>query len=132
MTQTVENEAHWRQRIKDWLACVEGLVKQAEEWSAAEGWEVDQQTKPLHDKLIGDYEAPSLLIRLPGGEILLNPIGLHVGGGGGRVDMEAMPTLARVKLIGGPDWRIITDSNVPIREPWRAETFVQLVHDLLA
>ena len=49
-----------------------------------------------------------------------------------HAQIEAFPTLNRVKLIGrGADWEIYTDSNVPLRQLWGAETFAQLAGDLL-
>lgn len=60
-------------------------------------------------------------------------VALHVVGGDGRVDLEGYPTLSRVKLIGTPGgWTIMTDSNVPLRLPWNADTFRQLAEDLVA
>jgi hypothetical protein len=60
-------------------------------------------------------------------------VGLHIVGGDGRVDIEGYPTLNRVKLIGVPGgWTIMTDSNVPLRVPWNAETFHQLARDLVS
>jgi hypothetical protein len=38
-----------------------------------------------------------------------------------------------VKLIGrGNAWEIYTDSNIPLRQPWNAQVFVQLAQDLTA
>jgi hypothetical protein len=70
--------------------------------------------------------------RVAGGELIVNPIGLNVAGVKGRVDLEATPTLSRVKLIDEADgWRIWTDSNVPLRVEWTHDIFVQLVKDLI-
>jgi hypothetical protein len=61
------------------------------------------------------------------------PVAQHVVGADGRIDIEAFPALNRVKLIGrGEQWVIYTDSNIPLRQPWNAETFVQLAQDLTA
>ena len=82
---------------------------------------------------------PHLRIRLPNDgngpprHLLMTPIALHIVGGDGRVDLEGYPTLSRVKLIGtGNAWTIMTDSNVPLRLPWKAGTFKQLGEDLTA
>jgi hypothetical protein len=132
MTQSIDDPALRQQQRDQWIARVEALVTQIAEWSVAEGWTVERGQKTLREKLLGSYEAPRLQIKLPGGELLLEPIALQAGGGDGRVDLEAFPTLSRVKLIGGPEWRIITDSNVPLRLPWNRETYAQLAHDLLS
>jgi hypothetical protein len=121
------------QRRENWVLRTRSLADQVSQWCQAEGWKVEEEEKTIQEDLLGTYHAPTLRIHVPGGELLLNPIALHVVGGNGRVDLEAFPTLARVKLIGIPDgWRIMTDSNVPIRQPWNQKNFVQLAHDLLS
>ena len=134
MTQAVENEARWRQRRDDWIERVHSLIHQLAEWATAEGWEVEHQTRSIREKVFGEYEAPSLTIRLPEGELEVKPIALQMlAGPTGRVDLQGIPTMSRVSLLGASgEWVIMTDSNVPIREPWNRETFAQLAHDLLA
>jgi len=118
--------------VSRWLSAVRKLIEQVEEWAAAEGWSVHRQDKEIHEERLGDYTAPMLRMRSPGGELYLTPIALDIlGRGEGRVDLEAWPTLNRVKRIREKDrWKIITDSNVPLRVPWNQKSFVQLVHDL--
>lgn len=133
MTQVHGNQANWAQRRDEWIGRVADLITQVDEWSQAEGWNVERQRKIVQEKLLGAYEVDALVIRLQGGEIHVKPIALHVVGADGRVDIEAFPTLSRIKLVGvAGGWQIMTDSNVPLREPWNRETFVQLVHDLLS
>lgn len=94
---------------------------------------MEREDKPVRERLLGDYTVPLLRIMLPRGELHLNPIALDVIGADGRVDLEAFPTLSRVKLIGeNGGWKIMTDSNVPLRRPWEPATFVELVNDLLS
>jgi hypothetical protein len=130
MTQLSDNMAARRQ---DWIQRATTLIDQISSWAAAEGWHVDREPKNVHEPLLGTYEIPTLTIRLPGGELLVNPVGLHIVGGDGRVDIEATPTLSRVKLIGdNGSWIVMTDSNVPLRITWDAPHFIELAHDLLA
>ena len=69
----------------------------------------------------------------PDGELLLEPVALFVRGARGRVDLEAFPSQSRVKLLlDNGTWQIMTDSNVPLRQPWTEDTFVQLARDLLS
>jgi hypothetical protein len=129
MTQTADPYA---QRRHEWLTRVNALADQVEKWSRAEGWEVERENKTIREKLVGEYEVPVLRIAPTGGELHLNPVALHVIGGDGRVDLEAFPTLSRVKLVGeNGGWKIMTDSNVPLRRPWDSATFVELAKDLL-
>ncbi|HWE00910.1 MAG TPA: hypothetical protein VG326_00770 [Tepidisphaeraceae bacterium] len=119
-------------RRRDWIARVEALVNQIAEWSLREKWTVERHEKSITERLLGTYEVTEVIVRPDGGELLVNPVGLHVSGGNGRVDLEGIPTLSRINLIGVADgWQIWTDSNVPLRVDWNRDTFVQLVRDLL-
>jgi hypothetical protein len=130
MTQAIDPYA---QRRQDWVSRVVALVDQVEQWCAAAGWAVERDEKTIREKLLGEYVVPQLRVKAPGGELQLNPIGLDVIGGDGRVDLEAYPTLARVKLIGvNGTWSLMADPNVPLRRPWTSETFVELAQDLLS
>ena len=60
---------------------------------------MEREDKTIREKLLGQYVVPLLRMVVPGGELQLNPIALHVSGGDGRVDLEALPTLSRVKLV---------------------------------
>ena len=120
-------------RRQDWIQRVTNLVDQISAWAQAEGWQFQRELKNIHEPLLGSYQVPALTIHLPGGELMINPIGLHIVGGDGRVDIEATPTLSRVKLIGANgNWIVMTDSNVPLRITWDAQHFIELAHDLLA
>jgi hypothetical protein len=130
MTQTIEQSSR---RRDGWIVRVQNLVDEIADWAAAQGWEVERGKKILGEKLLGSYEVQTLRVRLKEGELAIDPIALNVSGGDGRVDLEAFPTLSRVKFMGRPNgWEIVTDSNVPLRVPWNAESFVQLAHDLLS
>lgn len=92
----------------------------------------------VEEPLLGRDEAPAARVTLPNGDlpdraVLVIPVGLHIVGGDGRVDLEGYPTLSRVKLIGAQaGWEIMTDSNVPYPLPWNEETFRRLAQDLVA
>ena len=54
-------------------------------------------------------------------------------GADGRVDLEAWPSLNRVRLVPAADqWKFITDSNVPLDSPWGSDAFVRLAKHLTA
>jgi hypothetical protein len=121
------------QRREEWVRRVNDLTSDVERWALAEGWSAHRHTTRLKERLLGDYTVPTLQIRMPGGELYLKPVALHVVGGDGRVDLEAWPTLNRVKLVGrGGGWQIITDSNVPLHEEWGRDAFVRVANDLQA
>src|SRR5947209_16960594 len=125
-------------RRDDWLRRVEALVEQIGQWSRQAGWPVEVGRETVDERLLGKYEVPAARVSLPRGDlperaVLVVPIALHAAGGEGRVDLEGYPTLSRVRLIGAESgWRIMTDSNVPLRLPWNGDTFRQLAQDLVA
>jgi hypothetical protein len=127
-----------RARREEWLGRVTALIDQIRQWSQDAGWSVEVGQETINERLLGRYEAPAARVSLPPGDlperaVLVVPIGLHNVGGDGRIDVEGYPTLSRVKLIGAREgWLIMTDSNVPLRQPWNAETFRQLAQDLVA
>jgi len=120
-------------RLREWVVRVEDLIRQISDWASAESWTVQRRDKSITERALGTYVVPELVVHLTGGELLVSPIALNVAGGRGRVDLEAIPTLSRIKLIAAPDgWQIWTDSNVPLRVRWDRENFTQLVRDLMA
>ncbi len=117
----------------EWLAHVQHLMDQLEVWSTSIGWSHDRSEKVINEQLLGTYSAPTLRIRTPAGEVRADPIARSIIGADGRVDLEAWPSLNRVKLVRRDgQWTIITDSNVPVRKPWAQDTFVELVNDLVS
>jgi hypothetical protein len=130
MAKVNADQARLRLRRDDWMIRVLALVDQVSKWSKAEGWKVERHEKTITEEPLGAYQLPELSVQLAGGEILLVPVGLV--GGDGRVYLEAIPTLARVKLIGVKDgWAIFADTNVPLRINWNRRNFVTLAQDLL-
>lgn len=126
-------QAQVRRQREDWVERVAALARQVGEWSEAEGWAVERHDRTITEQPFGSYTVPEVLVRLNGGELILTPIGLHVAGGSGRVDLEAIPTLARVKLLGADGgWKLYADPNVPLREKWGRATFRRLARDLLS
>jgi hypothetical protein len=120
-------------RLEDWKKRVSALMDEIESWARTAGWSVNRTEKRLNERLAGEYTLPALHMRTPEGELFVTPVALYVIGADGRVDIEAWPSLNRVKLIGvgkPAEWKIMTDSNVPLRDPWGSKTFLELVKDL--
>jgi hypothetical protein len=132
MTQAIDNDS--AQQRDQWISRIKSVIEEVTGWAEAEGWRSERDCKTIEEKTLGEYEAPRLTIYMPEGEILVQPVALRtLSGNNGRIDIEAIPTLSRVKLLGRPEgWTIMTDSRVPLRLPWNRETFVQLAKDLLS
>src|SRR5579883_1482686 len=78
--------------LPEWVQSLENLMNQIEEWltlAIKEGLVTIQRNKIiLNEKLFGNYEAPSLIIRLPQDRVVrVEPIGRFSTGGMGRVDL---------------------------------------------
>jgi hypothetical protein len=120
-------------RRRLWIARVEALINETEKWAATHRWATARTEKNINERQLGAYSVPSLRVRLLNGEVHVIPVAQQVMGADGRIDIEAFPALNRVKLIARDDqWIIYTDSNIPLRQPWNAETFAQLAQDLTA
>lgn len=129
-TQAPDQRAEARKNT--WVGAVQQLADQVVGWAEAQGWAVHREPKAVRESEFGTYDVPFLRVRTPYGEVHLDPIARNIyGRGDGRVDLEGWPSLNRVRLIRrGSDWEVITESNVPLRQPWGRDTFVQLAHDL--
>src|ERR1044072_4603427 len=109
MAPAINNPSQGEERKSQWIAAVDTLLNQMEAWSVSQGWAVARETKLIHERNSGDYQVPLLRVRLSGGEIHVNPIGFNVIGADGRIDIEAFPSLNRVKLISRQGrWEIYT------------------------
>lgn len=131
---TQEINKRWVKRRDEWLALVENLLGEISQWALSQDWSIHRDHKEIREDPIGLYSAPTLRIRLPGGEIHVEPVALRiVGAKGGRVDIESWPSLNRVMLIReGENWRVLTDSGISLAEPWNEKTFVRVVREMNA
>jgi len=128
---TLQAPATNQDQREQWLDRVNHLVDQVAAWAEAQGWSTHRDVKVIEERELGRYTVPTLRVRTPQGEVHLDPIARHVMGADGRVDLEAWPSLNRVKLVPAADeWQVITDSNVTLTSPWGADTFVELAKSL--
>jgi hypothetical protein len=135
MLQATENAADVERQRTEWVARITALVEQVAGWAAAEGWAVDRRTETITERRLGTYDAPALTVHPPEGEVSLTPVALDLfGHQHGRVDLSAIPTMSRIKLLGQPDggWEMVAGSNIRLRRPWTRRKFVELVSDLLS
>lgn len=133
MTQALNNPSQSDQRRNDWIARVETVINQVEQWAAVEGWATARSERTITERGLGQYTVPLLRVRLPLGEVHVIPVARNVIGADGRVDIEAFPALKRVIMIGRDRrWEIYTDAHELIRDPWNQETFARIARDLVA
>lgn len=126
--RTATDTTHARE---EWLASLEALMSDLEEWARAAKWLVDRQEKEISETSLGTYAAPVLHFKTPSGVLYADPIGGDIVGAEGRVNLCAWPSLHRVMLIlTEGQWSVLTDSGIDWPEPWGQETFVKLGMDL--
>ena len=115
-----------------WLQLVEQTADEVVAWADAEGWSVHRAPKTINEDHLGTYAVSTVRVRLPEGEVHLNPVARNIIGADGRIDLESWPTLARVKLIRRDNrWWIFTDNNVEMEQVWGRELFARLSRDLV-
>lgn len=123
-------------QLQEWQRRLDTLADEIRSWSEARGWLVEVKPAEVRETLLGEYRVPHVRVvrPVPRGEVHVEPIALRIVGGDGRVDVWSFPAMNRVRLVGDSQgqWRVYTDSNVRLREPWNAELWYRLVEDLLA
>jgi hypothetical protein len=119
-------------RLRDeWIALVNSLLAEAENWALAQNWSIHRQQKTVIHDTIGVYPIDVLKILTPNGQIVIDPIARDVRGGDGRIDVFAWPSLNRVRLIRRDGvWIIRTDSGVDLPGGWTRENFLKLAYEL--
>ena len=119
--------------LDDWMGTIDSLVDEVSHWAAENEWETRVSNGETTEETLGTYSVPILTIGTPEGRLILEPMDRNPGGEG-RVKLIAMPTMSRVRLLHGDreaGWEILTDSGVPLRQPWNKQTFIRLAKDML-
>lgn len=124
-------EIDWEAKRDRWLADIRHLFNNIQKWSKEEGWPTQEQEKLLSEDYIGDYAAPTLFIQMPCGRIHIDPVGVNIIGGEGRVDILAFPGMTRMLLIRyGSGWRLKTDTRIDWPTPWGKAAFIDVAKAL--
>jgi len=115
-----------------WLATVDSLLSQIEQWAAEEDWQVARlKAKKLTESELGTYPVSDLRIRTHSGILNVVVIAKDIVGADGRVDLVAFPTLERFILIRhGERWVVKSDSGKVWPRKWGRKTFVDLAERL--
>ncbi len=124
-------ETDWQVKRARWLSDVRGLLAEIRQWAEEEGWLVQEQEKQVSEDFVGTYAVPTLFVQMPIGRIHIDPVGVNIIGGEGRVDILAFPELTRMLLIRFSDgWRLKTDSRVDWPQPWGKKAFIEVAKAL--
>lgn len=115
----------------EWVGRIDRLLEEITGWAKAKGWLVSLQDKEMNEEQIGTYLTKVLQIKLPQGDLIVEPIARFVSGADGRVDFYAWPSLSRLRLLWVEDhWVARTDSGVDWPNPWSDNTFYELATGL--
>lgn len=115
----------------EWVGRVDQLLVEITDWAKAKGWLASLQDKEMTEEQIGTYLTKVLQIKLPQGDLIVEPIARFVSGADGRVDFSAWPSLSRVRLLWLQNhWVVRTDSGVDWPNPWNESTFYELATGL--
>jgi len=121
--------------VLEWQDSVQSLFSEIAVWANSEpGWRVESYVVERSEEALDSYSIAGLLISTPAGQLRLEPVARLVFGGRGTVELRALPTLFRVRIIRSAksdEWVILTDSGVPLRQEWNRDNFVRLAQDLL-
>jgi hypothetical protein len=119
----VEN---WEQIRDEWVSAVDGLIRDAEEWSQRQDWASRRSPKVITDDPIGPYTVPQLLIQGTFGRLLLDPVTRFVPGATGLIDLYVIPSYDAVLIVRtDKGWHIHLSVTKDERRPWSEEAFVE-------
>ena len=124
---------NWEQVRDEWLAAIEKLMQDAEEWSRKQDWATRRDPKKIKERGLGEYIVPRLLIHSIDGRLLLDPMAGEVIGAKGRVELCVMPSYDSVVIARLDDgWKMLPQTGDGDLIPLTEETFVSTVRRLLA
>jgi len=125
MTTQISNLSQQTVR-EEWVAACERLISQIETWAT------ELNCRPIARIFYSTsgkpvlYTVPTVRVRLPGrAEIHVTPIARGIPGAMAALTWRAGPRCTACALIrrDGDTWEAITDSNVRLREPGRANSY---------
>ena len=123
-----------RPQLDDWLARCHGVIADVKRWAQEENWSTHEDTLTMRqDPDLGEYQAPYIRVRLPGGEVHVEPVAWAIAGRyTGRIDLTSFPMSKRCVLVGdGEGWKVRTDDGKWVRSGWSKKTFVRLARELV-
>lgn len=127
-TEPVEN---WEQVRDEWLAAIDQLFLQVEEWCRKRDWGTRRDPKKIKELELGTYEVPCMLIQTVQGRLLLAPSARFVSGALGVVDFCAYPSYDYVMIGRFQDGWFLVELTVETRRPWTEDVFAEIADKFL-
>lgn len=128
--RAIDATADEQARRDEWVGAIKGLVSQAEDWSRANGWHPERQSKVVRDDPTGRYEVPQLWIAPHGRVVFLDPTSRFLPGGKGIADLYLWPEMDGVMIPRTEDgWHVhLPSGRFDVeRLPWSKQAFERAV-----
>jgi hypothetical protein len=122
-----------RAREKErWLAALEELMRDIEQWSAEQDWQLARlKKKTIREPGIGTYSVSDLRIRTHSGVLNVEVVARDIVGADGRVDLVSFPAMDRFIIIHtGGRWMVHDDYGRARPRRWCKKTFVDVAEQL--
>lgn len=115
----------YQRRKQEWLARIEEFYSLVQLWlepyAAKHQVKYDFHSLLLTEELLGSYATRSMGIRLGSQHVVLRPVGVMLGTGGGRIDLEGQRGIVRfLRLDADAGWKIATKGG---GEEFNADNF---------
>jgi hypothetical protein len=91
----------------DWVSLLDQLVSQVNAWAQSD-WATRVIKKAMEDSVLGEYDAPALLMQRDTTRVLLEPITRFAPGADGVIDLYRMPAyddIASLYRVDG-EWKL--------------------------
>lgn len=109
ISHPLKSNADQNEVRKNWLLRISDLVANVDLWAQESGWSTRVIKKRMNDSLLGDYQAPALILQFETVKVLLDPVARFVDGTDGVVDLYLMPAyddIASLYLHDGT-WQVL-------------------------
>lgn len=127
------DEINWDNKKTEWQKSIKDLVGDIRLWAENNKWIVVQHDKSITEDHLGTYQVPELNIKIPGGHLIVEPIGRNIIGAEGRVDIYAFPSLQRMLLVREHNhWSVKTSDFINWPLSWDKNTFTDLAKNLIS
>src|SRR5258707_15644543 len=125
----VEN---WEQIRDTWVADVESLAHDIEQWAAENDWDSKRESKEITEDEIGSYQIPVVRVHTLQGRVYFEPCARFVLGASGRIELSATPSFAQVVMLRtNGSWRFLTEDLQDLNKFWSRDGFKDIVSLLL-
>jgi len=127
-----EPRATPRQTKVEWLATLDDLINDIEQWAAEEDWQVARlKKKTIHERGVGTYSVSDLRIRTHSGILNAEVVARDIVGADGRVDLISFPTMDRFVVVRrGDTWIVHDDARSRHPRRWSKKTFIDVAEEL--